>query len=181
MRRQLIPALRALLAFTVLTGLLYPLAMTGIAQALFEDRADGSLLRRGDQIVGSSLLGQEFESDRYFHPRPSAAGYDGGASGASNLGPSNPELLRLKRGRTEGYRRANGLADDVEVPIDAITASASGLDPHISLRNAQLQSARVAGSRGLAVAAVLELVRDRAEAGRLNVLELNLALDRLRR
>ena len=181
MRRQLLPALRALLAFTVVTGLLYPLAMTGVAQALFKERADGSLVRRGDRVVGSSLLGQRFESDRYFHPRPSAAQYDGGASGPSNLGPSNPELLRLRRERTLDYRRTNGLGADVDVPNDAVTASASGLDPHISVRNAGLQVQRVARSRDLAADAVLRLVHQIAGEGRVNVLELNLALDRLRR
>lgn len=181
MRRHLVPAVRALLAFTVLTGLLYPLAMTGVAQALFPDRAGGSLVRDGGRVVGSSLLGQRFDSPRYFHSRPSATGYDAGASAASNLGPSNPALRRAVRQRAAAYRRANGVAANVELPVDALTASASGLDPHISVRNAELQSTRVARVRGLDLAVVRRLVREKEADGRVNVLELNLALDRYRR
>ena len=186
-RRQLLPALLAFLALTVLTGVVYPLVVTGIAQVAFPGRADGSLLERDGVVVGSRLIGQSFADERYFHPRPSAAGdgYDGAASSASNLGPTNPDLLSSVQERVAAYRELNGLAVDEEVPVDAVTSSGSGLDPHISLANARLQVPRVAEARGLSVDEVLELV-DEQEDGRplgflgepgVNVLELNLALD----
>lgn len=187
MRRQLRPAIAALVFFTILVGFAYPLAVTGIAQLAFGDRADGSLVVRDGEVVGSSLIGQQFTSSRYFHPRPSAAGdgYDAMASGASNLGPSNAILLEAVAQRTEDYRRANGLAADELVPVDAVTASGSGLDPHISPANARLQARRVAKARHVSLASVLRLI-DTATQGRslrifgdpgVNVLELNLALD----
>jgi len=203
------------MALTVLFGLLYPLAMTGVAQALFADKADGSLVERDGEVVGSSLVGQSFASPEYFHTRPSAAGAlasgslvqdvdeDGNpvgdphpadpddlslaASGASNLGPTNPDLLAAVEERAAAYREVNDLADDVPVPIDAVTASASGVDPHISVANARLQAPRVAQVRGFSLDEVLALV-DRQTADRslgflgeraVNVLELNLALDEL--
>ena len=189
MRRQLFPALRMLLVLTVVTGLLYPLVVLAIGQGVFSDRADGSLIRRDGHVVGSSLLGQNFAKPRYFHPRPSAAGadgYDGAASGASNLGPSNPALTKAVRERAAQYRNENGLAADVRVPVDAVTASGSGLDPDISVANARVQVARVAKARGLGDASVRKLVDDHVtdrQAGVLgeetvNVLNLNLALDR---
>ena len=186
-RRQLVPALLAFLALTVLTGVVYPLVVTGIAQVAFASRADGSLLARDGVVVGSRLIGQGFAEDRYFHPRPSAAGdgYDGAASSASNLGPTNPDLLNAVEERVAAYRELNGLSPDEEVPVDAVTSSGSGLDPHISVANARLQAPRVAEARGLSVDDVLALV-DEHTAGRplgflgepgVNVLELNLALD----
>jgi K+-transporting ATPase ATPase C chain len=187
MRRQLAPALLAFLALTVLTGVLYPLVVTGIAQLTFPGRSDGSLLERAGIVVGSRLIGQGFAEDRYFQPRPSAAGdgYDGAASSASNLGPTNPDLLSSVQERVAAYREQNGLAAGAEVPVDAVTASGSGLDPHISPANARLQAPRVADARGMPIDDVLQLV-DEHEDGRtlgflgepgVNVLELNLALD----
>ncbi|MGQ0616132.1 MAG: K(+)-transporting ATPase subunit C [Acidimicrobiia bacterium] len=187
MRAQLTASVRAILVLTLLCGLAYPLAVTGVAQLAFNDAADGSLVERDGQLVGSSLIGQSFEGDEWFHPRPSAAGdgYDGMASAPSNLGPTNPELLDTIADRVDTYRAINGLGADVEVPIDAVTASASGLDPHISVANARLQAARVARARGIPVEDVLRLVgvhtSDRVlgflgEAA-VTVLELNLALD----
>ena len=183
MRRQLLPALVAFLAFTLLTGLAYPLAVTGIAQVAFPSRADGSLVERDGTVVGSKLLAQGFEGERYFHPRPSAAGdgYDAMSSSASNLGPLNEELLAAVDERRQAYREAN----DAEAPVDALTASASGLDPHISPENARLQAERVAQARGLDRAQVLELIDEHTDGRSLgflgepavNVLELNLALD----
>jgi K+-transporting ATPase ATPase C chain len=192
------------LVLTVLCGLLYPLAMTGVAQALFADKADGSLIERDGQVVGSSLVGQAFSAPEYFHTRPSSAGalasgslVDGeavdphdlseAASGASNQGPTNPDLLEAIEARAAAYRDANGLADDVPVPIDAVTGSASGVDPHISVANARLQAPRVAAEHGLPVDQVLALVDDHTASRSLgflgeegvNVLELNLALDAL--
>jgi K+-transporting ATPase ATPase C chain len=193
-----------LLVFTVVTGLSYPLAVTGIAQGLFSDKADGSLVENADgEVVGSRLIGQSFTEPQYFHPRPSAAGdgYDASASSGSNLGPTNDNLLVGEEDdpatddvdetfdgveqRAAAYREENGLAPDALVPVDAVTASASGLDPHISVANARLQAARVADERGMEVDAVLALVDDHTSGRTLgflgekgvNVLELNLALD----
>jgi len=187
MRRQLVPALLAFLAFTVLVGVLYPLAVTGVSRLVFADAADGSLVRRDGVVVGSSLLGQSFEGEEWFHPRPSAAGdgYDGAASSPSNLGPTSPDLLDAVEQRVAAYRTLNGLAAAAPVPVDAVTASASGLDPHISPANARLQAPRVARARGLPVERVLALVdghtSDRTLGfmgeKRVGVLELNLALD----
>ena len=187
MRRQLVPALLSFLALTVLVGVLYPLAVTGLAQLTMSDRADGSLVRRDGTVVGSSLLGQPFEGPEWFHPRPSAAGdgYDGAASSASNLGPTNPDLLSAIEGRIAAYRSLNRLAGGSDVPVDAVTASASGLDPDISTANARLQAPRVARERGLELDRVLRLVdqetHDRTLGfmgeARVNVLALNLALD----
>jgi potassium-transporting ATPase KdpC subunit len=187
MRRQLLPALMMLLVFTVLTGVVYPLVTTGIGQVLFGDRANGSMIEQHDQPVGSALIGQPFTQPQYFHPRPSAAGdgYDGSASSGSNLGPTNPDLLAVVEQRAAAYRQLNGLAPDTPVPVDAVTSSGSGLDPHISVANANLQASRVAAARGVPAEPVLALVgqhTDQRDLGFLgepgvNVLELNLALD----
>jgi potassium-transporting ATPase KdpC subunit len=204
MRRQLFPAFMMMVVFTVITGLAYPLVVTGIAQGLFSDKADGSLVENADgEVVGSSRIGQSFSEPQYFHPRPSAAGdgYDGGASSGSNLGPTNPKLLVGEEDdpatedvdetfagveqRADAYREENAMDADAEVPVDAVTASASGLDPDISVANARLQAPRVAEERDLDLDAVMALVDDHT-AGRdlgflgekrVNVLELNLALD----
>jgi K+-transporting ATPase ATPase C chain len=188
MRRQLFPAFMMMVVFTVITGLAYPLAVTGIAQGLFNDNADGSQVENTDgEVVGSSLIGQSFGEPEYFHPRPSAAGdgYDGSASSGSNLGPTNDDLLSDVEERADAYRDENVLDADVEVPVDAVTASASGLDPNISVANARLQAPRVAEERGLDLDTVLKLVDDHTSGRdlgflgekRVNVLELNLALD----
>jgi potassium-transporting ATPase KdpC subunit len=185
MRRQLAPALFLFLAFTLVTGIAYPLAVTGVAQLAFPGRADGSLIDRNGRVVGSRLIGQSFSGQRYFHPRPSQSRYDAMASGPSNLGPTNDRLLALVRERAVVYRRENGLAADAVVPVDALTTSGSGLDPGISPANARLQARRVARARGLSVRDVLALVRAHTSGRALgflgepgvNVLELNLALD----
>ncbi|WP_426571522.1 K(+)-transporting ATPase subunit C [Aquihabitans sp. McL0605] len=187
MRRQLLPALRILLVLTVLCGVAYPLLVTGFAQVAFADKADGSLVHdAGGTVVGSSLIGQDFEGDQWFHGRPSSAGagYDATASSSSNLGPTNPELLKAVAARVVAYRHENGLATDAEVPVDAVTGSGSGLDPQISVANARLQAPRVAKARNLPVAEVLALI-ERHTAGRslgflgepgVNVVTLDLAL-----
>jgi potassium-transporting ATPase KdpC subunit len=188
MRRQLFPALMMMVVFTVIAGLAYPLVVTGIAQGLFNNKADGSLVENADgQVVGSSLIGQSFSEPEYFHPRPSAAGdgYDGSASSGSNLGPTNDDLLASVEKRADAYREENRLDADAQVPVDAVTASASGLDPNISVANARLQAPRVAEERGLDLDTVTGLVDDHTSGRdvgflgekRVNVLELNLALD----
>jgi potassium-transporting ATPase KdpC subunit len=187
LRRQLPAAIGMLIIFTVLTGVVYPLVVTAIGQIAFNDKAEGSLVEVDGRVVGSSLIGQPFTAPEYFHPRPSAAGdgYDASASSGSNLGPTNPDFLTTVADRIAAYREENGLADDVRVPVDAVTASASGLDPHVSVANAELQALRVAEARGLDPETVLELV-DEHTSGRdlgilgeegVNVLELNIALD----
>lgn len=188
MRRQLVPALIMFLALTVLTGVGYPLVVTAIAQ-VFPSKADGSLVEVDGKVVGSSLLGQNFTKPEYFQPRPSAAGkdgYDATASAGSNLGPTDQDLVDAVAKRVTDYRALNGLAADVRVPSDAVTASGSGLDPHISIANARLQAPRVARARQLDEARVRELIDANVDARSLgalgdpgvNVLELNLALDR---
>ena len=175
------PVLVLLAAFTVLCGIVYPLAVLGIAQAAFPVAANGSLVVREGKIVGSALLGQPFAEDRYFHPRPSAAGdgYDATSSGGSNLGPTSAKLVErvsAEIGKIGGER---------PVPADAVLASASGLDPHISPANAARQAARVAVARGLPESQVKELIarftrgRELGILGesRVDVLALNLALD----
>lgn len=195
LRRQLLTGLVMIVALTVLTGLAYPLLMTGVARVAFHHQANGSLVERDGKVVGSSLIGQNFTDrqgnpiPRYFQPRPSAAGdgYDAMASGGSNLGPSNAKLLDAVAKRVAGYRRLNGLPADATVPVDAVTASASGLDPDISVANADLQAHRVAAARRIPVATVMSLIEQHTDARQLgvlgeetvNVLDLNLALDRL--
>lgn len=213
MRAQLIAAVRAVLVFTVLLGLGYPLAVTLIGQTAFGDDADGSLVRRDGQVVGSELLGQTFTGPEYVHGRPSAAGPgasgseidvldDAGeptgettlasaddistaASGASNLGPTNEEFLATVQARVDAYRDENRLAEGTRVPVDAVTASGSGVDPQVSVANARLQAPRVADERGMSTDDVLALV-DEHTTGRslgflgeegVDVLQLNLALD----
>lgn len=166
----------------------YPLVVFGIGQAAFREKANGSLIVDKDGTVrGSRLLGQGFTAEKYFHPRPSAAGngYDAANSGGSNLGPTSQKLNDAIKDRVEAYRKENGLKDTDAIPADAVTASGSGLDPHISLRNAELQLSRVAKARNLSEAKVRELMAQNTDPRQLgilgdpgvNVLMLNLALD----
>ena len=169
---------------------LYPLIVFGISQALFHDKANGSLIVDPNGTVrGSRLLGQEFADAKYFHPRPSAAGngYDATSSGGSNLGPTSRKLNDAIKERLAAYRAENGLSESAPVPADAVTASGSGLDPHISLQNAKLQIPRVVKARGVAEEKVRELIMENTngrdfgvfgEPG-VNVLQLNRALDQL--
>lgn len=187
--RQTRNAVLMLVVLTVLLGLIYPIVMTGIAQLLFPYQANGSLVKDSSgKVIGSALIGQNFADPKYFHPRPSAAGqngYDATASGGSNLGPTNQKLIDAVKDRATTYREENGLAADAQVPADAVTASASGLDPDISPANAHIQVARVAKARGLSDAQVKALVDEHTQGRtlwifgepRVNVLELNLALD----
>ncbi len=176
--------------FAILTGLAYPLIMTGFAQVAFKDKANGSIVEQDGEAIGSRLIGQSFAGPEYFHGRPSAAGadgYDATASGGSNLGPTNPDLADLISERADQVREENGLPADAEVPADLVEASASGLDPDISPESAILQVKRVAQARNLSEAVVLELVKSHIQdrqlsvlgEPRVNVLELNMALDRM--
>lgn len=191
--RQARSAVLMVMVLTVLVGVAYPLAMTGLAQVLFPYQANGSLVRDAQgKVVGSALIGQNFAGLQYFHPRPSAAGadgYDAGASSGSNLAPTNAKLIEAVRERAEAYRQENGLAADAQVPVDAVTTSASGLDPEISPANALLQVKRVAAARQLAETDVRTLVEQSTQGRvlgffgepRVNVLQLNLALDAAQR
>lgn len=188
MFQQLMPALRMTILLTVLTGFLYPGVVTGLCQVFFRDKANGSLVKIKGQIVGSSLLGQNFTKSEYFHGRPSAAGsdgYDPTASSGSNLGPTSQKLYDRVKASADQFRKENPGFSGL-IPADVLTASGSGLDPHISIANAQAQAARVAQARGSDLDAVRKLInagtenRDFGLLGepRVNVLRLNLALDR---
>lgn len=183
-------AAMATLVLAVVCCGIYPLVVFGIAQVAFPEKANGSLITDAKgTVLGSKLLGQGFTGEKYFHPRPSAAGngYDAASSSGSNLGPTSQKLNDAVKQRVEAYRKENSLKDTEAVPADAVTASGSGLDPHISLRNAELQTARIAKIRNLGVDKVRELIRAHTEGADLgllgdpgvNVLRLNLALDSL--
>ena len=198
MLREIRPAIVVLVALTLITGLAYPLAMTGIAQALFPRQAQGSLIERNGTVIGSELIGQQFESDKYFHGRPSAttapdpndstktvpAPYNAANSGASNLGPSNKALIDRVQGDIDKLKQEN---PSMPVPMDLVTTSASGLDPHISPEAALFQVPRIAKVRNLPEERIRQLVGDHTEGRlfgllgepRVNVLLLNLALDQL--
>ena len=183
-------AIKMTIALTLLTGIVYPIAMVGLAHLLFPRQADGSLIVRDGQVVGSALIGQNFSSPRYFHPRPSAAGdkgYDAANSGASNLGPTNKTLIETVRSRVSTLREHEPGINHGAIPIDMVTASGSGLDPEITPAAAEIQVPRVAKVRGLSEAAVHSLVSTYTRGRTLgvlgepgvDVLELNLALDNL--
>jgi potassium-transporting ATPase KdpC subunit len=184
-------ALLATLALAVILCGFYPLVVWALSQGLFPDKANGSLVKEKQTIRGSRLIAQGFTDPKYFHPRPSAAGqgYDGLNSGGSNLGPLSKKLNDSLKERLSQYRSENKLSPDILVPADAVTASASGLDPHIGLKNALLQAPRVAEARGVGNQTVLKQVEHNTEGRdlgifgepRVNVLMLNLALDMITR
>jgi potassium-transporting ATPase KdpC subunit len=185
--KQIVIAIKLTILLAVLTGLIYPVVVTGLAQAIFPHQANGSLVARDGKTVGSELIGQAFTRPEYFHGRPSAAGngYDGLASGGSNLGPTNQKLIDRVRDDVKKFRAENPSYTG-DVPADIVTASASGLDPDISPAAAEAQVARVAAARGISPAAVRQLVADNTQGRqfglfgepRVNVLQLNLVLDR---
>ena len=189
--KNLVAELRASIAATLLLAVLccgiYPAVVWAVGQGLFSGKANGSLVRVDGKVAGSSLLAQGFTAPKYFHPRPSAAGqgYDAANSSGTNLGPTSKKLTEDVKQRVADYRTENGLAPDARVPADAVTSSASGLDPHISVRNATLQAARVAKARGIGEKDVLAKVGAHTEGRtlgllgepRVNVLTLNLSLD----
>ena len=189
MKDQIRPALTMLFILTVLTGLVYPLAITGMAQLFFPDQANGSLIVHNGKVIGSKLIGQYFDKPQYFWSRPSATSpfpYNAAASGGSNLGPTNPALIEAVKARVAALRAADP-GNDSPIPVDLVTASGSGLDPHISPAAALYQVKRVARARGLAESTVQKLVTQHTEGRqfrllgerRVNVLQLNFALDAL--
>ena len=187
MWQQILPGLRIKLFMTVALGIVYPLAMTGICQALFPHKANGSLITAGGKVIGSELIAQNFTKPEYFQPRPSAAGndgYDATSSGGTNLGPTSQKLIDKTKTAIEKFRKENPDFTG-SLPADLVTASASGLDPHLSPDSAKAQAARVAKARGASVDQVLQLVAQFTEPPdlgllgepRVNVLKLNLAMD----
>jgi K+-transporting ATPase ATPase C chain len=189
MLKQLSPAFRLTLLLTLVTGLLYPGVVTGLCQVLFRSQADGSLVVKNGQVIGSSLLGQNFAKPEYFHPRPSAAGndgYDATASSGSNYGPTSQKLMDRMKASSEQFRKENPSYTG-PIPADAITASASGLDPDITIANAEAQAARVAQARGAQPDQVEKLIATSTEGrglgflgeAHVNVLKLNLQLDHI--
>jgi len=184
MWKEMKPAILITFVLTIITGIMYPLAVTGLAQTLFRKQANGSLIERNGKVIGSEIIGQNFAKPEYFHPRPSQNSYDAANSGGSNLGPTNPALNdRLTKDAAQFHKDNPDFTGPI--PADAITTSASGLDPEISPANALAQAARVAKARGAALETVQSLIaahtsqRDLGVLGepRVNVLELNLALD----
>ena len=181
---QLRPAFFMLLIFTVITGVIYPLVVTGVAQVVFPHQANGSLINIGGKTYGSELIGQQFSDPKYFWGRPSAAGYNAAASSGSNYGPMNPDLLKAVQARVDALKAADP-TNTLPIPVDLVTSSASGLDPNISVAAALYQVYRVAQARGLSDDAVKSLVAKYTEGRqfgilgeeRVNVLLLNLALD----
>lgn len=186
MKAQLRPAITLLALLTLITGMMYPLTVTGIAQIFFPHKADGSLIVIDGKIHGSELIGQQFDDPKYFWGRPSAVGYNAAASSGSNYGPMNPSLEEVVQVRIEALHAADP-NNPLPIPVDLVTASASGLDPHISVASALYQVRRVASARGLSEADVTSLIEKYTEGRqfgifgepRVNVLLLNLALDGL--
>lgn len=172
--------------FSILTGVVYPVSITIIAQLIMKDKANGSLIKSNGRIIGSELIGQKFISSKYFHGRPSATDYSANISGASNLGPTSKKLFELVEKEINKIKVENNLASNIKIPADLVLASASGLDPHVSLESALLQAQRVANERGISREDVVVIIKkhiERPQFGflgqeRVNVLKLNLELDR---
>jgi potassium-transporting ATPase KdpC subunit len=191
MKKQTIIALKFLLVMTILTGIIYPLFMTGVAQVSFPSKANGSLIMKDNKIIGSELIGQNFDSNIYFWSRPSAIGYNPIPSGASNYGPTSDTLRKQVMKRRIFFSKSNSLSDTTVIPIEMIFASGSGLDPHISPKAALLQAERVAKARNydnIQKQKVMQLIKNMTEKPqfsifgepRINVFELNLAIDNIK-
>lgn len=183
--RIFLTSIKAFAVFAILLGLVYPLAITGIAQVSMSYKANGSLIQKDGKILGSERIAQNFEGQEYFHPRPSAVNYDGANSGASNLSPSSAEFQGIVKERIDKIRRIENIDTNVNIPPDMVTSSASGLDPNISMENANIQLKRVAKKRYLSENVVEEIVKQNMDSNfqgiwgqtSVNVLKLNLALD----
>ncbi len=177
-----------LIIMTVLTGIFYPLLITGIAQLAFPKQANGSLIVKDGKIIGSELIGQSFTNDIYFQGRPSASDYDSTNSGGFNLGPCSSNLILAVSNRIAEIRKINKLDDTAKIPPDMALASASGLDPDISIENAEIQAKRIAGKRNISIEKIKKIIEDNKENGKygfwgiekVNVLKLNMALDLLK-
>lgn len=182
--RNIIISIKAFILFSIILGLLYPLAITGIAQLTMPQKANGSLIKENGQIVGSSLIGQNFDKPEYFNSRPSAVGYNASGSGASNYGPTNQKFIESVQTRIKEVKQADSIKDNI--PADMVLASASGLDPHISIENAEAQAIRVAKIRKISREKINKLISENTDTnfvglwGRrgVNVLKLNMALDK---
>ncbi|MCK9583118.1 MAG: potassium-transporting ATPase subunit KdpC [Endomicrobiales bacterium] len=183
--KKILLSIRIYIIFTVLLGLIYPLVVTVIAQVILPYQANGSIMRNGDKVIGSKLIGQNFSNPEYFHSRPSANNYDAVNSGGTNLGPSSKKLMDSTAEKIAKVRQENGLSSDTKIPSDMVLSSASGLDPHISLQSALLQVNRISKIRGIAVKDLKKMIDNNTDTdfvgiwGRpgVNVFKLNLAID----
>lgn len=184
-KKVLLTSLKAFVVFTLLLGVVYPLGITGIAQVTMKKQADGSIIYRDGKVVGSEKIGQKFEGEEYFHSRPSAVNYDASKSGGTNFGPTNEKLKTDLTSRIAKVRAENNIATNVNIPSDMVTSSGSGLDPNISIENANLQAKRVAKKRKLTENEVKEIIVKNTDSDfigiwgqeSVNVLKLNIALD----
>jgi len=185
--KELKTSLKVYITFTILLGLIYPLVVTLIAQIAVPDKANGSLIIKDNIVVGSKIIGQEFNEVKYFHSRPSAVGYNASASGASNLGPTSKKLIDITSERIKNIREEDQLSPDEKIPADMVLSSASGLDPHISIENALIQAKRISKTRGVSEEAIIKLIKRNidkdfigiwGEKG-VNVLKLNIDLDEM--
>lgn len=186
-KKQIITSLKVFIGFAILLGIVYPLAITGIAQVTTPFRANGSLIKKNGNIVGSERIGQNFDSPKYFHSRPSAVNYNAQGSGADNFGPTSKKLISVTKTNIDRFRSENGLKKEVKLPADAVLSSASGLDPNISLDNAYLQLPRIAKERNISQSKLKEIIKKNSDSDFLgiwgqtsvNVVKLNLELDKI--
>lgn len=187
-KSNIIISIKAFLGFSILLGLVYPLAITGIVQLAMPQKANGSLIEKNGQIIGSTLIGQIFDKPQYFNSRPSAVNYNAAGSGAANFGPTNKKLIENVKKRIVEVKKNNNLKTN-EIPADMVLDSASGLDPHISIENAKAQAQRIANARGISKETVNKLISENIDTnffglwGRhgVNVLKINMALDKIKR
>jgi len=183
--KKILLSIRVYLIFTILLGFIYPFVVTVIVQVILPYQANGSIINKNDKVIGSKLIGQNFSNPEYFHSRPSANNYDGVNSGGTNLGPSSKKLIDSTAEKITKIRQENGLGSDTQIPSDMVLSSASGLDPHISLRNALLQVNRISKIRGIAVKDLKKMINNNTDSdfigiwgcSGVNVLKLNLAVD----